>query len=372
MFARRKPIVMCFLIVSVLVGCDPGGEAETNQVTDTAVEAVEVEPTDTQTPLPTETPLPTDEPSRDSGATVFRDIYYTTSKDKSQSVSAFFPEEAASFPDKKYPVIFLAHGWTLEKEGAEGDIMHEVITFVNDLGYAAVSIDYRDDRGSDPWVALGDSACALAWVFANADDYGLDVNQMVAFGHSWGGTMTSVLAGADEVRDFLQDCPHQLPEGRPFLGTITYGIDTGVPGPGLDFGSEEFAEDWEKWLTYGRESKDDFLERSQVLSQVPPLEWADNESFTEEERRLAMLFPVYCIDPGDPPSLVMYGEKEASPESGFDPTIEGLAYVELLESVGVPATFVLIPGAFHSWFGSDELAWQEPMGSFLDDLLANE
>ena len=181
--------------------------------------------------------------------------------------------------------------------------------------------------------------------------------------------LISVLATAEDNREFLQDCPHDIPEGHPFLGAITYGSDMSVPGAGLFFGSEDFALLYEEELTYGAESKEDILERSQALSQVPPLEWAEDDSLTEEERRLAKVYPVYWIDPSDPPFLAMWGEKDADPDWPNWSTREATSFVKLLEGVGVPATYVLVPGALHSWLGSDSLAWQEPMERFLDVLL---
>lgn len=315
--------------------------------------------------LPTATP--TSRPTRGS-ETVFPYIYYTPSEDFSQSLSVFFPDEAASFPDKYHPVIFLAHGW---RGGKKGVPLWEVINFVNDLGYAAVSIDYRDDPTSGGhWTALNDSVCALAWVFANAADYGFDVERMVAFGHSSGAVLISVMATADDNREFLHDCPHQLPAGKPFLGAMPLAFPSmGVSGPGLWFGTEQFAKTWASFLHHEGKSWEEIYELSQALIQVPPLEWAKNDEFTEEERRLAKLQPVYWVDPSDPPFLVMWGENDKFMNWSER---EAEAFVEILASVGVPATYVLLPGGTHSYLGPDKTAWQEPMEQFLRDVISEE
>ena len=69
----------------------------------------------------------------------------------------------------------------------------------------------------------------------------------------------------------------------------------------------------------------------------------------------------------------MWGEKDTDPNWSER---EATAFVEQLESVEVPASFVLLPGATHAVLGNpserDDIVWQEPVKRFLSGLLENE
>jgi len=155
--------------------------------------------------------------------------------------------------------IILVKGWMRDPVGSP---QKEMIEFVKDLGYASVTIDYRDAGSTEGWwAAMNDAACALEWVYANADVYGFDVDRMVAFGNYFGVIAVSNLALAEDINVFIDDLSNQIDaEGKPFQGVITFGGGHfGLSGPGLFFGSDLYGEMMVDFLFWEEE---DILETS--------------------------------------------------------------------------------------------------------------
>jgi predicted dienelactone hydrolase len=59
---------------------------------------------------------------------------------------------------------------------------------------------------------LSNAFCALAWLHTNAEEYGFDPERVAVFGHSAGGYAAALLGAVDDSTEFMQDCPHLLPE----------------------------------------------------------------------------------------------------------------------------------------------------------------
>ena len=73
-------------------------------------------------------------------------------------------------------------------------------------GYVAISIDYRlTPDGAYPR-SIQDTQCALAFVRAQADAWGLDPDRIAVMGYSAGGHLVALLGVATDEPDFLPDC----------------------------------------------------------------------------------------------------------------------------------------------------------------------
>ena len=325
-------------------------------------------PTATAVPPAASAPTPeaTSGPKITEDAVIYRHIPYVPGGNFQQKLSVFLPVEEASGPSGLYPVVIFAHGWTFSLEDPP---LRETMRFLNQLGVAAVTVDYRDDpENGDPWAAHNDVACGLAWVYANADTYGLDVDRMAAFGNSYGAEVVTTLTLAEEAGQFLTDCPNSLPDVRPFKGVIPFGAAVfGVPGEGLMI-SSKLGVSFYFGGVHGADTMEEMRAILDELSGLPPAEWATSGELSPEARAFAQTLPAYWVSSGDPPLLLLYPGQDSYSQLEYD------AFADLLEAAGVPYTYLVLPDALHSEWGpfgnTDPSTWQEPIQQFLQEIFA--
>jgi acetyl esterase/lipase len=340
----------CAIVLLLLFGCNAPADTPES----VAATATPMPPPATQTVEPVRRKV------------MYSDIPYIQNGDRQQILSIYLPLDAPDQPQKTYPILFLAHAYTM---GKDTEALWDVIKFVNSQDMAAVAIDYRDDlKTGGAWPAHNDTACALAWVYANAADFSLDADHMVAFGNSYGVNLLADVAMADDPGYFLSDCPNSLPDTRPFSGVVAFGAGTfGLSGPELTFATEAAADLFADVGLFDR-SANEILATMQAISEVQPLEWAAYDGFGEQDTGMAQVLPVYWADPSDPPFLILTGEGDLD----FWTLEDRLAFVDMLQGLGVEATHHLLPDTGHFTFGRDASAWQTPLGEFLNRVLENQ
>jgi acetyl esterase/lipase len=337
-------------------------------------------PQPTSTPLPpTPTPIP---PTATAGAApetapeliateysvIYKHIPYVPGGNVQQKLSVYPPIDVGSSPGTNNPVVVFMHEVDL---GTDDPLLADTMRFVNQLGYAAVTIDYRDvDENWDPWTAHNDGACALAWIYANAATYGFDVDRMAAFGVGYGAVVLSDLALADDASVFLTECPNTLPITRPFRGVIPFGSAAfGVPGEGLNIPSQSAAELQVRHL-YAADTVEEMMAIHEALAKLPPTEWAASDELSPEARAFAQTCPAYWVDSSDPPFLLLFPDE--NDRYFYWSQREYDAFARLLEEVGVPFTYVVLPGIDYLAWGpygqTDQAAWQEPIQQFLESV----
>jgi hypothetical protein len=76
---------------------------------------------------------------------IHKHIPYVPGGNAQQKLSVYLPVDVGSGPGMKYPVVVLAHA---TDGGKDDPLLADTVRFANQLGYAAVTIDYRDDDGS--------------------------------------------------------------------------------------------------------------------------------------------------------------------------------------------------------------------------------
>lgn len=121
--------------------------------------------------------------------------------DPSQFVDLFLPDQmVAIMPAPKLPVVVLIHGgcWRAQY-GLEP--MGQLARALNGQGIAVVNIEYRRLGNGGGWpttfkdvAAAADSICDLA------DEYNLDLENIVSVGHSAGGHLALWLASRHQLR----------------------------------------------------------------------------------------------------------------------------------------------------------------------------
>ncbi|GIK64778.1 MAG: hypothetical protein BroJett018_25720 [Chloroflexota bacterium] len=225
-----------------------------------------------------------------------------------------------------------------------------------ELGYAVVSIRIRPQ--GHIW---DDSFCGLAWVHANASDYGLDPNRIVAFGISGSGLMTATFATIDrEVENpFMASCPHPEPSGAWVQGVVVY---EGLFSTPIAL-AQTFVRD--ETIRFSGMTKADVNDFYDLLIETPPNEWYDLAA-NDPRRWLIEGFPLYWrVDGDEPPFLLIYGA-----ETEFEWMPDEQAYFAAqLENAGVTVEVVEKPTLTHS---IDALAGHtEEMDTFLAAIFGN-
>ena len=65
--------------------------------------------------------------------------------------------------------------------------------YLSERGMVAASAEYRirDSHGTDPAACVRDGKSALTWLFAHAEEFGIDADQLLAGGGSAGGQVAA-------------------------------------------------------------------------------------------------------------------------------------------------------------------------------------
>lgn len=139
--------------------------------------------------------------------------------DQLQVADLWLPED-----DGPHPVVLMVHGGCWQTGIADRRIMNWIADDLRRRGYAVWNIDYRGvDRtgGGYPGTFL-DAAAAADSLRANAGRYRLDLDRVVAIGHSAGGHLALWLAGRS-----------RLPAGSPLRSADPLPIPTVISLGGL-------------------------------------------------------------------------------------------------------------------------------------------
>ena len=102
------------------------------------------------------------------------------------------------------PAIMMIHGgaWRFGTKDAYRDA---AVRYARS-GWVAVSINYRLGPAGVYPRAVQDCVCALAYLRAHADDYGIDPNRIAVTGYSAGGHLASLVGVAGDAPEHLPDC----------------------------------------------------------------------------------------------------------------------------------------------------------------------
>jgi acetyl esterase/lipase len=102
-----------------------------------------------------------------------------------------YPTPAASGPRR--PAIMYVHGgrW---RSGSRANANSAALFKWAEAGFFTMSIDYRLVTATPAPAAYEDTLCAVRWLHAHADEYGVDPDRIFLIGESSGGHLISLLA----------------------------------------------------------------------------------------------------------------------------------------------------------------------------------
>jgi acetyl esterase/lipase/limonene-1,2-epoxide hydrolase len=266
-----------------------------------------------------------------AAAPTHADVPYVDGGAPEQVLDIYLPEGE----EGPFPIVFFVPGSDDTKDN------HNALAgYFASKGYGVVAIDNRELGEPDRAFFVEDTFCALAWVHANAAQYGLDAQRIVAVGYSIGGLCAATLAAADDPEEFLRDCPYSLPETGWVQGVATYA--------GL-FVTPEVCLSPVGWCVTGAAAGNqiplnEMLAIFEELQEVPPADWSESEDISGPARAFAHQLPLYWVDGSEPPFLLVHGAADELVSPG-----ESEAFAAWLQSAGVAAEFVLMPGTAEHW-----------------------
>jgi len=327
MTVQLRTAFFLLILVVFISGCGQGA-AEMPTSTATSAPSTTTQPSPTLTPTATTTPIPTEtltpQPTDTLAPTVtlslteepyevIGDLSYVPEGEPDQKLSLYIPNEG-----KRKELSLLLPG---------GQYFPELVGYFIELGYPVISFNTRNDSYR---AEIQDGFCALAWVHANAETYGLDADQIVPVGGSmWGGN-AALLGLVEEPATFLEECPHTLPASGGIRAVITLA---GV----FDYSEEQdfFAGFIHNISTYMGGTPDEV-----------PENWASASAIT-------------WVKGAAPPFLLVHGTADTNVAAA-----QSEKFAAALEEASTSVDLVLLPGVNHSTSVTDARVF-EAMESFL-------
>lgn len=182
-------------------------------------------------------------------------------------------------------------------------------------GYVAATISYRLSGEAQFPAQIQDCKAAVRYLRANAENYGIDSENIGALGLSAGGHLTALLATANGVKEL---------EGNGGNADFSSTIQAAVPmGAQTDFLSERTRE-----ISKTKEIWQQFL----------------GGSFAQQPETYRQASPLHHLDKNDPPVWFITGETD-------DPSTHADAFRKRMRQLGIPTDLTVIPGAPHPFLG---------------------
>jgi acetyl esterase/lipase len=156
-------------------------------------------------------PLLADEPTDSLAVTLLHDLPYREGASKAWRLDLAMKKEVGARPR---PGIVVIHGggwvegdkssFASKKHGVPGNIVEFA-----ELGFVAVTINYRMSKEAPFPAALEDCKNAVRWLRAHAQEYNLDKDRIGAYGNSAGGHLALMLGMTDKETGLEGDGPYQ-------------------------------------------------------------------------------------------------------------------------------------------------------------------
>ncbi len=245
------------------------------------------------------------------------------------------PEEI----ERRIPAIVFVHGggWTTGSRAAQlQDIKLAALR-----GYVGVTVSYRltepDANGvpRNPFPAqLHDVKCAVRWLRANADRFGIDANRIGAAGGSAGGHLC-LLLGVTDTSDGLEGNGGDAHQSSRVQAVVNY------------FGPTDLAEAYKK-STDGRR----YFEM--LVSGKP-------DAVPERYKSAS---PITYLSKDDPPTLTLHGGDDT-----LIPVEQARAFDAKAREVGAPHKLVVYSGQGHGFSGETVNVAYRTMFEFFDEHL---
>ena len=232
----------------------------------------------------------------------------------------------------KLPGVVFIHGgaWRAGSRAAH----HDDIRRLAGLGFVAATVDYRLAPAHRFPAQVQDVKCAIRFLRAHAEKYGLDPDHIAVSGISAGGHLALML-GVTQKEDGLEGDGGWPEQSSAVQAVVAYY-------PRTDLAADGFSETVQK-------DHVNFL--GGTAAEVP------------EQYRQAS--PLTYVTPGDAPTLILQGTKDPRV-----PLTQTTRMIEALTKAGVSGRAELIFGAGHGWSGAERARTDAVALAFIQQHLA--
>lgn len=259
---------------------------------------------------------------------MLRDVVYGQGGGRDLKADLFVPKEPAAGG----PAIVFIHGggW---RGGAKGQF-HRQAAHLAHKGYVGLCIEYRLSGEAKFPAAAEDCKCAVRFLRAGADQYGVDPDRIAAAGGSAGGHLASLL-GVTEGHACLEGAGGHATQSSKVHAVVSFNgagnLRFQVEYPGAASAAFEFLGG----------SQDEIPDTYELAS------------------------PVAHVDSDSAAFLLLHGDADETV-----PYAQSVELKEALEAAGVRAELFTAKGAGHGFF--NQPPWYQPalerMEAFLDDV----
>jgi len=268
------------------------------------------------------------------GVTFERDLVYGKGAGEDLKLNLSRPADATG----ALPCIVFIHGggWTAgNKEG------HTSQTWdVAKKGYVGATVGYRFAPKHRFPAQIEDVKCAIRFLRANAEKYGIDKDRIGAVGFSAGAHL-SMLLGVMDKEDGLEG------EGGSPGESSKVNVVVSWFGP-TDLTTSD-------WPDASRKLVEQFIGASKDDPKAEKFEGFKKAS------------PVTYVNKGDAPTLLIQGTKDR-----LVPYAQANLMIDALTKAGVPGRLDMIVGADHGWGGVELQRTVDETYSFFDQYLKSK
>ena len=212
----------------------------------------------------------------------------------------------------RMPAVVWIHGggWRRGDKGGRQNLP------LAERGYFTASIEYRLSEEATFPAAIEDCKCAIRWLRAHADKYGIDPKQIGVWGSSAGGHLSLLVATTDEKAGL---------EGNGGWSGYSSRVQAvvGLCGP------SDLTLNADRPTQPGREDA-----RRLFLG----------GSYEEKPQAYRLASPVTHVSSDDPPALLIHGESDAVVPIEHAERMEAA-----LKKAGVPVTLLRVKNATHGF-----------------------
>jgi acetyl esterase/lipase len=253
------------------------------------------------------------------GTVLHGNVRYNDDTLKKHQLDIYLPPKATG----KLPLVIFVHGggWLSNDKYADMGYMKKTVAEIVSSGFALASIDYRFSTQAVFPAQLQDCNRAVSFLYDNADTYGFDKSRFAVMGFSAGGHLASMLGLSknNTIKAFFM--PGTSTSFSIKAVVDFYGPSELILFPGSnDEGSPE-----------------------SLLIGAAPLVRPDLAKAAS---------PVTYVDKGDPPFLIIHGEKDDMVSTRHSQLLSAW-----LRVAGVPNELLIVKGAPHFgvMFDTDEV-----------------
>jgi len=220
---------------------------------------------------------------------------------------------------EKLPCIIWIHGGGWSAEDLTKRYRPEMeMAAIGKQGFVCVSIEYRLAQHEPFPAQIQDVKCAVRFLRANADKYGIDPDHIGAWGESAGGHLTALLAATPDLPEF---------EGEGGWNEYSSAIQAAVP-----------------WY-----APCDMVKSAVDKEENDLYELLFDGPVDEKKNLIWASSPTKYVGDNLPPMLLMHGDVDR-----LVPTWQSIDFYQALRAHGNVAELIVVPGQGHGFFDGQQ------------------